>query len=356
MERILFVIPTLNRGGSERQLTYLVKNLDPQKFDPVIVCTLDLGEWGNELLQSGYKVIPLHFPKGHDPRIAIEIAKIISDYQINIVQSFLFGMDLLATWPAYFKRVGKIIVARRELAGWMTSKHKFIARWGGKAAKIYTANSNSVAQKIIEQEEVPWEKIVVIPNGVECPAEMPEHSPDPNEIFRIFCLANFSPVKGHRDLINAIGKLKNNNIILTCFGDGPLLEDMKKLVKKKNLSEKIIFAGTYDNPNEVLKDADLLVVPSHEEGSPNVILEAMASGVPVIGTAVGGIPELLGNGLYGVLVSPHSPKDMALSIEQISQNPEFRIRLAKKAFKTVKEKYTIENMVKNYELLYNTEY
>jgi glycosyltransferase involved in cell wall biosynthesis len=147
----------------------------------------------------------------------------------------------------------------------------------------------------------------------------------------ILAVGRLSYEKGIADLLRAVAVLRNTNGVpdfrLVVVGDGPEREPLARLASQLGIEAKLTMAGFQRDTKPYYSVATLLAVPSHTEGSPNVVLEGMAAGLPVAATAVGGVPEILEDGVTGLMVSPRNPDAMAGAILRILSGPEMRLRL-----------------------------
>ncbi len=192
----------------------------------------------------------------------------------------------------------------------------------------------------LESRGVPREKISVITNTIEPPA------PPPREVVErtrtaldlapsdrvILTVGRLSREKGHRDLIAAFRRIRetmSGEIRLVIVGDGPERAHLERLAAPHGRG--VVFAGQIRDPWPVYSLADLFVLPSHSEGLPLVILEAMAAARPIIATAVGGIPEILTDRCSALLIPPRSPGALASAIAELLEDEALRTRLASEA-------------------------
>jgi glycosyltransferase involved in cell wall biosynthesis len=162
----------------------------------------------------------------------------------------------------------------------------------------------------------------------------------------VLAVGRLSAEKGHADLLRAIalcvGRGTFRNCRLVLVGDGPELEPLKRLSAQLRLDGVVCFAGHQTDVRPYYALATLLALPSRSEGSPNVVLEAMAAGVPVVATAAGGVPEILTNLQTGIIVPLRDPPSMAAGIEQLLQDEPLRSRLIESARERAATLYTPE--------------
>lgn len=140
----------------------------------------------------------------------------------------------------------------------------------------------------------------------------------------VLCVGRFSREKGHADLVNAaaeLRRLRQRSFKVVLVGDGPEGADLQQRIRSLGLEQNFVFAGHVSNVSPFYGLASIMALPSHSEGSPNVVLEAMAHGVAMAATAVGGVPEILRDGETGLLVPPRNPKSMANAMNTLLADP-----------------------------------
>ena len=160
--------------------------------------------------------------------------------------------------------------------------------------------------------------------------------------------------KGHEDIINACPLIFTEIPDLKMFfiGDGPIRNKLEEMVYKNGLQERIIFLGHCDNIAEVTSALDIAVLASHFEGMGRVILEAMATGLPVVATRVGGIPDLVVDQETGFLVEPHNPEQLAQNIIHLASDPKLRKHMGNAGKKSVDERFNVDTMIEQIDQLY----
>lgn len=140
----------------------------------------------------------------------------------------------------------------------------------------------------------------------------------PEGAFLLVSVANFRPVKNHRLLVQAAETVlrEHPGAVLLLAGDGPLRPDVRRDVVRRGLTGRVRLLGRVPEARRLVAAADLLVLSSRHEGMPVVVMEALAAGVPVVSTAVGGVPDLITSGRNGILTEPGSPEALAGGIRQ----------------------------------------
>ncbi len=218
--------------------------------------------------------------------------------------------------------------------------YRIESKWLKKSA-IITTVSNSVAQEL-KQYKINRDKIRVIGNGVDIRTFSP--SKEKNDQEYILYIGRLDPRKGLFDIIEC-GKyvcMKRPNTSFIIVGKGMLENVLKKKVREAGLQKNFIFLGFVDKKKliQLYQNATICVIPSHYEGLPTVLLEAMSCGLPVVATAISGSLDVVSSGENGILIPPKSPKEMANAISMLLDNDEIRKKLGKNARKTIEERFT----------------
>jgi len=190
-----------------------------------------------------------------------------------------------------------------------------------------------------------WDKLEIAPLGVNLDDFAPAVAVAENRVVEIVCVARLAPVKGHRILIQAIERLTAAGVPVHArlIGDGPERGALEALVKSRRLEASVKLEGPMnpDRIREALAKADIFALPSFDEGIPVSLMEAMAMEIPCISTYVGGIPELIRNGIDGYLISPSDPESLAQIISELASDPALRSRIGLAGRNRVREKYNL---------------
>jgi glycosyltransferase involved in cell wall biosynthesis len=362
--KILYVIPTLDRGGSEVHLIGLARALAFHGEDVHIVTLLRRGSCSPLLDGSGVTLRCLNLSGTFDfPRLFARLVPILREGKFNIVHTFLSGFDLLAAFPAALAGRPVILGARRELASWMKRRHRLFRSLGKPLLTGVVCCSEAVRAFVLREERLPPERVAVVRSGVDC--ERYRRTPAARTAIRselgipadellFVTVANFGREKGHPVLVEAAGLLPSESAERSRFlfvGDGPLLGEVRRLVEAKGLATRILFAGSRQDIPAILSAADLFVLPSLSEGLPNALLEAMAGGLPVISTRVGGIPEAVEHGRTGLLIGPGDAGALACSMAELAADRFRREAMGRRALERAAE-FSLDRMVQGYLALY----
>jgi glycosyltransferase involved in cell wall biosynthesis len=167
-------------------------------------------------------------------------------------------------------------------------------------------------------------------------------------------VGRLSPEKGHTYLIEALSCLASDiRIVILFCGDGVESVKLQAQARELGLSEKCRFLGFVKNINEIYQGIDFLVLPSLTEGMPNVVLEAFAFSKPVVATAVGGVPEVVSDGINGFLVPKENSAQLAAAIEKLSRDAQLRLKMGEAGQRAVQEQFSFENQTGKLIKIYN---
>ncbi|MFQ5638469.1 MAG: glycosyltransferase [bacterium] len=214
----------------------------------------------------------------------------------------------------------------------------FVSKWVLKHADLVTTVNQDLRHWAIQQGVAP-NAVFVIRNGVELNknAEIKKS----NSLCRLIFVGHLVPAKGLNFLIEALAIVYrvNNSVRLTVVGDGVEINPLRKNVQVKGLNAIVDFQGVQPSNRipQLMQGADCLVLPSLREGTPNVVLEAMACGLPIVASDLPGIREVVQDGITGLLVKPGHTEELAEKILQVIQNHEYRTEMGEKGFQAISE-------------------
>ena len=165
-------------------------------------------------------------------------------------------------------------------------------------------------------------------------------------------MGRFFPQKNHAAILGAAALLKKRgiNARIHCYGDGPLLEQTRQAAQEQGLAGQVLFEGVTSDVFTPMSQADLFILPSSWEGMPMTIIEAMGTGLSVIASRVGGVPDMVTDGESGLLIEP-TAEALAAAIEKLVRNEALRQSLGKKAREEA-QRFSLPAMAQGYETLY----
>ena len=359
--RITFLIGSLDVGGAERQLVRLANMLDPLDFEPQIL-TLWAGGPLLKDVRPGLRVTHLNaqsipsrdvrWRSLSSVRMLVAMYRHLKKTQPTILHAYLPAAYMLGAVAGRAAAVPLIVAGRRGLASYRAYSQlrwRVMGRLANKLIDLHVCNSEAVRTWAVQQEGVNPKTMVVIPNGVDLP-EVAGTDLEPvwRAPFTIAMIANFFAYKGHATVLRAVALVVRTHpeLKLVLFGDGVEREASEQMCADLGIDGKVIFAGRRPNASHYLSNFDLAVLGSAHEGFPNALMEAMAAELPVVATAVGGIPELVRDGVHGLLVQPDDPTSMAAAITWMIEHREGRRLMGAAAKEHVAAHFGTSTMVR----------
>jgi glycosyltransferase involved in cell wall biosynthesis len=364
--RLAFVITELEVGGAERCLVNLATRINREKFQPVVYSLARRPPAGKDQLvrQLEEAQVPVRFL---DLQSAWQIfsavsrlARLLRDEQPQIVQTFLFHANVVGTLAA--RRAGVPQVATGVRVADPRRWRAWVERWACGGVDRIVCVSKSVAEHCRTFARFPAEALTTIPNGVDAaefasarPIDLAKIGVPPGRKAIVY-IGRLDAQKGLDELLfvtpHLFQQLPDHDLVLV--GDGPQRLMLQSTTKSLHLDQRVHFAGWREDVPAILAAAEMLVLPSRWEGMPNVVLEAMAAGKPVVARRVEGIEELLGN-LGKEQIVDIGPKELVADrIIQLAQNPHLAVELGRLNQQRANEHFSIDAMVEKYERLYES--
>lgn len=342
-------------GGTQRQMIELLARLDRRRFRVHPVCFHTAGVWFDRVARLGepVAVFPIHgFRRPATARELRGFAQWCRTHKIAVLHTCELYSNIFGLPGAALASVPVRIGSRRGFVE--TPGLQMMQRASYAAAHRVVANSQAAAQRL-RVEGVPEHKIVVIPNGIDSSIFPPrEYSQRPRRIAMVACLREEKRIDV---LISAAPRVlaRYPDAEFLIVGDGSCRDQLVTLARERGVTERFRFLGHRDDVPAVLSMADLFVLPSRSEAFPNSIIEAMASGLPVVASAVGGIPELVDDGNTGRLVPPGNAEALAAALIDLLDQPERAAQFGRAGRLRIEQTYSFDRMVGQMETLYLAE-
>lgn len=370
MRKVFFVIPTLRGGGAERVVLHITRYLDRNKFEP----RLSIFERGGELWQDlPLDLQPLILKEGKlrylysffPPSILFPFAKLLRKERPDVIMSFTWYSNAIAIGARFLSGLNcKIIVSERtSIATYIYLNRlahllrNFIIRFLYPKADLIISPAKEIAESLVSSYGIPREKVRVVHNPVdlniiyEKAKENVEHPWFEKEGNIIVAVGRLGREKGFSWLIKAVSYLSRNNIDcrLVILGEGSERKNLEVLIKELGLEKRVELVGFQENPYKYLSHSTIFVLSSLYEGFPNVLLEALALGVPSIATRCPtGPEEIITDEVNGILVPPADEKALTDAIKRLLLDEDLRKRLSD-AGKKRAEDFGVEKIIKQYE-------
>lgn len=352
---ILQVIPNLRVAGAETMCENLSVELK-NKGNNVTVVSLYSEETiiSKRLKENSINVIFLDKKPGFDISIIRKIRRIIYQYEIEVVHAHLYA-SLYAMIAAIKSKVFKRFVTIHTIASNDNSKiGRLVNRFLFQKCNVTPiALTETIRDSIVKEYNVLPNKIPIIYNGIPINKYSPKKDYSLLDRFVICHVGRFSKVKNHELMIYTINEIKNKipNIKLSFVGSGEQLELMKEKASGLGVLDIVSFEGLQADVKKYLEIADIFILPSEYEGMPMTLIEAMASGLPIIASNVGGIPDIVRPGIDGILIAPNI-KELSDAIIELYSSKTLRESLGTSARKR-SAYFSSEKMADDYLKVYN---
>lgn len=357
--RILLIGDSLNVGGTEGQFVEVACGLDRSRWDVHLTCNRAVGPLRARIEAAGMRVWSCGPGSFKSPRFALALgglARYLRTHRIRLVHSFDFYSNILGVIAARLAQVPMVIASQRELGDLRPPLPRRVNAIALRLANYVLINSPAVAEWVSRQRAIAPSRIVLIPNGVDLTrfSTKPRSAEAASEPVTIGTLANLRPEKGLAEFIRASALVGERwpQARFLIWGDGPLRRELQDLVSQLGLGTAVHFQGATVEPEVALHQLDIFVLPSLSEACSNVLLEAMATGLPVVTTSVGGNPALVEEGTTGLLVPPGDAAALAKAIIRLLEDPALAWRLGVNARNVVRSNYGLERMLSRVQALY----
>jgi sugar transferase (PEP-CTERM/EpsH1 system associated) len=361
---IAHVVNSLATGGLENGVVNIVNHAG-LRFRHAVICMTIEGAFRPRVGPT-VEVLAIHKKPGRDVRAFIRLVMLLRRLRPAIVHSRNWAtFDAIpAAWTA---RVPVVIHGEHgrdisDPAGENRRRNR-LRRALSPMVDRYVAVSDDLSHWLTEKVSIPTRKVITIPNGVDSTrfsgigrsearrrlGILPDH-------VVVGTVGRLDPVKDQASLVKAFATLRPTRpaALLIIVGDGPCRMELTNLVSDLGLGDRVLLLGERQDIPELMATMDVFVLPSIAEGMSNTVLEAMATGLPVVATRIGGNPELIEDGLTGRLVPPLEMAELASAIDGYLDDAHLRALHGKASRHRAVERFDLAVMARAYENLYDT--
>jgi L-malate glycosyltransferase len=363
--RVGFVVHVMNVAGAEILVAETIRRLGP-RIDPVIFCLDAVGVLGERLKKEGVPVIAFGRRTGLDLGLARRMAKEIRARRLHVIHAHQYtpffysaiAARLLGNRPrVIFTEHGRhypdVVSATRRIANRLVFD---------RLADHVNAVCQFSARSLSEKDGFAAHRIEVIENGVDLPRYAHNLDRrtlrlslglDPERRY-VTTVARFHPVKDHRTLLRAFATVARarTDADLLLVGDGELRHDLERLASELGIGERVRFLGVRDDVAQLLLASDVFTLTSLSEAASITLLEAMACGLPVVVTAVGGNPEIVRDGIDGLLAPRSDAPSITTALLRLLDDTAFADRLGQSGAERVKASFQLDTTIRRYYELY----
>lgn len=363
--RLALCVTSLAPGGAERCLAEIAAGLDRTRFRPIVVSLAPLPQKGQpsvagRIEQAGVEIHSLNVRGKWQAWSAVSrLTRLLKTHRPHIVQSFLFHANIVSRLAARRASVPRIVCGIR-VAERRHRWYLWLDRLTAGRVDRQVCVSQAVADFSRERGRLPAQQLLVIPNGIDLsrytgvtPANLTELSLPPGRrtIIHVGRLDPQKRIDWLLDLSPAwLRQCPQHDLLLV--GDGPQRSDLVRQAKRLGIGERVHFVGWRSDVPPLLAASDALVLSSAWEGMPNVVLEAMASGLPMVATDVEGVREALGPDSAEQIVPLDNPHDFCQKLMAIAGDRKLAARLGERNRARVAAEFSLTGMIAKYEQLY----
>lgn len=359
-------IETGGPGGGEQVFLNIARNIDREQYNPSVIL-LKKGWLYDQLSQDDIKITIISSQRSWDLSFLYRLIKSCRQQKIDVIHSHFTGANLYASLAGSILRIPVVVTFHNELIlpWWSCSyskfKHFLIRNFASRIVMV----AEFMKKDYVNIAKYPPNKLLTIYNGIDLDRDKVDIDSTAlrkelglrDDDLLVGHVANLRPPKGHEYLIRAaklICEILPNVKFLLVGEDNRenLKGDIEKQIYDLNLNENVKLLGYRADVPELLRLIDVFVLPSISEGHPLSVIEAMAASRPIVATNVGGLPEIVEDGLNGYLVKSENPSALAEKILVLLKNKNLREQMGKMGRKTVEENFSIKTMIDNYQNLY----
>ena len=353
---ICHIVLSLEPGGLENGVVNVVNGLDPVEFRSSVCCLQRAGEFANRM-RPGVAIASMDLRPGNDPWMPLRVARLLRRWGVDIVHTrnaepFFYGFlaGRLAGVPAVVHSEHGRVFPEKP---WRALAQRLLLRHVDAAFAV----SGQLRSDLMRELHVPADRFEVLYNGVDVRRFQREAAhrspPDAARALMIGSVGRLAAVKNYALLLRAMARLPPAPPCkLLLIGDGPERPALTQLAAQLGLADRVEFSGHRDDVAQLLPDLDIFVLTSLSEGMSNTVLEAMAAGLPVLASDVGGNRELIESERTGVLFQSGDEGALAAQLARLLGSAELRARLGNAAALRARSEFSMEAMLARYASLY----
>lgn len=358
--RVLHLLPQLRLGGMEKGVVKLLNGLAPERIVSS-VCSFD--GTTDSILNSLNRIVRVDVlgrRPGNDPLLVWRLVRLLVRQRPDVVHSHSWGTLCEGYVASRLTRIRHFVHSEHGTMD-LRPRNRRVQRWIWRRADRVLSVSSNLADRMARELGFPRDRVQVILNG----ADLEQFGAMPRAAARrslgisdtefvIGTVGRLVPVKDHETLLAILVNLKSAGIkcLGVVVGDGPLRSALEARARALDLDVSVRFLGNRSDVPCILSALDVFLLTSLSEGLPNSVLEAMASGLPVVSTHVGGVDELVEDGETGLLAPPKAHHMLAVAVSRLACDSALRRRMGAKGQKKARTQFGSQRMLDQYERFY----
>lgn len=370
--RILHVITRLDRGGSAENTLLTVAHLDPARYEVALAYGPSQGPMSPTLkiaCEAGVRMVEvpglIRSPHPwHDLRALVQLWRLSRGY--DLVHTHTSKAGIIGRLAARLAGVRHVVhtphghVFYGYYSSFVTRFFVQLERWAAHWCERIVALTDADLADHLDFAVAPSSRFTVIHSGVDLRAlDVCVRTPDqvrhalqiPMNACLIGTLGRLTAIKGQDDLLAAVAALGDESVWLLLVGDGEEEPALRELANRLGIEARVVFSGWRSDTGDLLRAMDLFAFPSLNEGMGKALVEAMHVGCPVVATAVGGVPQLVTDGVDGLLVPARAPDKLAAALQRLREDPQLATTLAQ-AGRARASSFGVESMMEKIDAMY----
>ncbi len=371
MIRVLYIIDSMFLAGAQRHIAGMIRGHDKNRFRPYLLCLQEKGPLGNELEAEGYPVAAYGLKRVYALQAACSYLRFIPFLRrerIDVVHAYLFSAQIYGIPPSRMAGVPLVIAGRRDSGKYWRARRYLMARkFANSFSHIQIANARAVKEFVVREEGVFPDKVKIVHNGIDASRFSPPEDAmgrEGRQAITVGYVGSLTRVKQIEVLLKAVARILPScpRLRLLIVGGEPVATQrlregrtdlwLRGIASELGLGDRVVFTGARSSVQKELKEMDIFVLPSILEGMSNALLEAMATGLPVIAADSGGNRELVDEGNTGYLFPPGDDQKLGEIMLRLLGSEEKRRSMGRAARQRVMEQFTAQRMVAEMERIY----
>ncbi|KHE91354.1 MAG: glycosyltransferase [Candidatus Scalindua rubra] len=360
---VVHLVEKLGIGGLERVLTTIALNLNREKYSVSVWCLSKGGFFADKLIEEGVDVKILSISTSRNPVGIYKLYKLLKYHKIDLIHTHAYSAGTIGRISAFLAGVSVIISHNHSVYDYYNKYYHFVERLLSLITDRIICVSDIVRKFANETQRINPERLITIHNGINnISADSGKSINTLKEEFGILpghtVIGTVTHMEEHKGIIYLIQSASyllrsRKDLIFLLVGDGEQEEELETLCVDLNIEKNVIFTGERSDIPEILSLIDIFILPSIREGLGLSILEAMACGKPIIATTVGGIPEVVKDGVNGILVLPKEPEALHDAIVELLDDKGKREVMGLNSKRIYAESFNFRTMVDRIEELYD---
>jgi glycosyltransferase involved in cell wall biosynthesis len=364
MHKLMLLLYTLEAAGAEKVVLSLVDGIDRRRYSPV-VCAFRGGRLRQSFEDLGIPVYVLNKKRGPDLVALWRLIRLMRQHRISILHSHNFSANLWGRVAAVVARVPVRIATEHSMPSIKTRLERNIDQTLARLTTKIVSVSAAVRDAHVRDEKIDPDKFAVIYNGIKPWTWSEAHRLGFEREFRqmhavpkgaplCITVGRLEQPKGHETLLSAVPAILRDvpDARFLFAGDGSLQAQLEAQADVLQIRDRVIFLGARTDVRQLLAICNVAIMPSHREGFSIAILEAMAAGLPIVATNVGGNAEAIISGESGVVVPPGDPEVLAVAVKRLLTDQVQATALGQMARIRFDERFTIDRMIRLHDSLY----